>query len=91
VLHLFGAGRLNSVERNRGPQTVDTMGILSSLAHPANGDTYRERACEEVEKHTDERWRWVRRLSVASRNVRDERRARWWTHKGRLLREDDHE
>jgi hypothetical protein len=39
------AGRINPVERNRGPETVDAMGILSSLTPSANGDTAGEDAC----------------------------------------------
>ena len=58
------------------------MGILSSLAHPANGDIAGESRREEEEKRTNARWRWALRLWLASRNVPHDWRAGRWVHKG---------
>jgi|RhiMethySRZTD1v2_1073278.scaffolds.fasta_scaffold162851_2 hypothetical protein len=91
LLGLLAAGRINPVERNRGPETIGAMGILWSLAHSANGDTAGENACEARQQPRDARGEEARRLREAARRGRDAQDAEWRRHAGRLLREEGHE
>ena len=67
------------------------MGILSSLVHPANGDTADENMSKEAEAETaaGERQAWERQRALGG--VPAEPRAERETHQGRLLREEAHE
>ena len=87
----LATGRINPVERNRGPETINAMGILASLAHSANGDTGGESAWEAGKKPRDERWEEARRLRLATRRGYDEQSAGGWIHAGPLHRAEAHE
>ena len=73
----LAAGRINPVERTRSPETVDAMGILSSLPPPANGNTAGVNAGEARQKPRDECWEEARRLRLAARRGHDEQSVGW--------------
>ena len=67
------------------------MGILSSLRLSANGDTAGENTSGEAEKETAECEGQARERKLVLAGVPAEPRAERWTHKGRRLREEEHE
>ena len=67
------------------------MGILSSLTHPANGDTAGERVRGEGEEETGEGKRPAKGREMATEGVPVGERAERWTHEDTPLREKDPE
>jgi len=72
------------------PWNHGAMGILSSLAPSANGNTSAERECEQRKEQIAQDAREAGRRSLGASRGRDAQSARQWRHEGRPLREDNH-